>query len=486
MSEGKTRGRSKEIWQFASAMAAIFAIFGVYRLYVRDWQPDVVATTSLAVSALWLTAFWLFPASISFLYPYWRRVASAIGFVASRMVLILLYILVMTPTSFLMRLVGTDPLRARRRSSKASSYWLQRETRNLSDHYALLWSEAQFREAGTRRPWRLRWVGLTASVAMLLVVLAVFVEAGTRIARSLYLDGGAITLLRSSPNAIVDPQLGWRSPSDEVVAYRRKCYGEARATYTKSGLRVWPPGELGQRRPGETRICVLGDSITQAYQLSDGLPYYHRLQALLRDDGLDVTMLGAGVGGYGTLQQILMFGGACRELAPDLVLWQFSDNDLINNSYRLERWSGRDNNFRPRPYLEDGAVQTRHPAPVPLPLDSLAMRILNGVVLRFSTTPGIEARERAASLNATREVLQGFLANSPPVIAFFADESPAFEALVQELNIVNVGRMAFEDDVENCRSAGDGHPNRAGHRKMAAYLHGPLRNMVRDLDTPPP
>ena len=45
------------------------------------------------------------------------------------------------------------------------------------------------------------------------------------------------------------------------------------------------------------KIVILGDSLSAGYQLAQGEGFPERLQAALKDEGLDVDIIGAGVSG---------------------------------------------------------------------------------------------------------------------------------------------------------------------------------------------
>lgn len=84
------------------------------------------------------------------------------------------------------------------------------------------------------------------------------------------------------------------------------------------------------------RILILGDSFMEAYSvnLSDALP--KQLERLANKKGVDTEVINLGVGGYGTLQEYLVFRDIGRKYKPDVVLLGFYANDVRNNSMILE------------------------------------------------------------------------------------------------------------------------------------------------------
>jgi hypothetical protein len=76
----------------------------------------------------------LVPCSIRWLYLGLSYATYPVGFLGSYIVLGLLFYLVLTPLSLILRLTGYDPLRLKR-SSKLNSYWILRENKNQAVDY---------------------------------------------------------------------------------------------------------------------------------------------------------------------------------------------------------------------------------------------------------------------------------------------------------------------------------------------------------------
>ena len=145
-----------------------------------------------------------------------------------------------------------------------------------------------------------------------------------------------------------DDHLGWRSMPNRDVAL-----GDGRRFSTDT--RGWRRFETsGPRQP----LLVLGDSFTEALGVADGRVYFDVLASRL---GLPVVALG--VNGYGTLQELLVASEMRNEaLQPAALLLQMTGNDVINDSWALERRSWINNNLMRRPYLDpSGGVVVRDP-----------------------------------------------------------------------------------------------------------------------------
>jgi len=100
---------------------AILVIAGV--LYWRN-APGVVLVSSIGV--LFLTAGLAAPAILRRLYKPWMALAVLMGFVMTRILLTLIFVLLFIPTGLLMRLFGRDPLR-RKLDPDAKTYWIRKQ-----------------------------------------------------------------------------------------------------------------------------------------------------------------------------------------------------------------------------------------------------------------------------------------------------------------------------------------------------------------------
>src|ERR1051326_326735 len=117
-----------------------------------------------------------------------------------------------------------------------------------------------------------------------------------------------------------------------------------------NGSRLWGT------HPGRPKILFIGDSYTQAFEVSNDNTYYAQFA---KQSGLDAYEVGAG--GYGTLQELMLAARTTRttHLQPDIVVLQFCSNDWINNSAELEgEWIYLDQRTRPYRTLEGRIVRT--------------------------------------------------------------------------------------------------------------------------------
>lgn len=117
------KSETKESRKFGLSVGSVFV--GVFGL-VLPWAlarplprwPFLIGTPLLLLALLW-------PAALAPIRRLWMKLAEALGWVNSRIILFILFFLVFTPLAFLLRLSGWDPLRLRR--AKVATYWREGE-----------------------------------------------------------------------------------------------------------------------------------------------------------------------------------------------------------------------------------------------------------------------------------------------------------------------------------------------------------------------
>lgn len=85
---------------------------------------------------------------------------------------------------------------------------------------------------------------------------------------------------------------------------------------------------------GTLRVVFLGDSFVEGKQVGDGEVLTARLERASAERGRPLEVVNAGVGGYGTADELLLWDRALATLRPDLVLVGFFANDVRNNVER--------------------------------------------------------------------------------------------------------------------------------------------------------
>lgn len=293
--------------------------------------------------------------------------------------------------------------------------------------------------------------------------------------------------------AFVSDDLGWLPTPNLSTSYTKRGYsGEIVYSTNADGFR-----SFGDPDSSKTKVWAVGDSTTQAYQVSDGRAYYDVLAELAPN----LEVFGYGVGGYGTVQQAMVLERFWDRIEPDVVLWQMCANDLINNDWQLESLSSEHNNHMARPYLgEDGRIELRHPDRRLgwLARHSLLVRRL--VVLRSSlrkrSRGSIEAELDAShpglrrSIATTIRAIEGRLAAAPDVtfLAFFVPSPEDYgwesEAWARICAVPGLECLpAVNEALQAARRAGvqidgghDPHWNVAGHEIVARAILERLRD----------
>ncbi len=154
-------------------------------------------------------------------------------------------------------------------------------------------------------------------------------------------------------------QLGWRTQENwswirSKVEPRTGEIYEVVFSTTKYGFRVF-----GDPNTNKFKIFVLGDSYTHGTTVSDGYTYYD----YLKKNHKNIEIFAFGTGGYGSLQEYMILDKYFDEIKPDMIVWQFMSNDIINNSYELESRSYLNNNHNIRPYYNrhNGQINMLYP-----------------------------------------------------------------------------------------------------------------------------
>ena len=142
----------------------------------------------------------------------------------------------------------------------------------------------------------------------------------------------------------IDDLLGWDvvhnlQTTYQTVDFKAKPYD---CTYTidKNGFRKF--GNLQSNKP---RVFFVGDSFTQAEDASNDSTYFSIIA-----QRANIEVFAYGVGGFGSVQEMMVLQNYINQIQPNLVVIQFTSNDFINNCYDLEFRSIQNNNMT-RPYL---------------------------------------------------------------------------------------------------------------------------------------
>jgi hypothetical protein len=145
--------------------------------------------------------------------------------------------------------------------------------------------------------------------------------------------------------ACLDPELGWRNNENYFIESVLEDAGgnkyTAKVTTGQYGFKLFP------HHKGKTNILLVGDSFTDANEVSNDKTYW----AVLAEKLNNLNLFVYGCGGYGNLQEFMIIDKYFDEIKPRIILLQLCINDFINNDFYLEYNSNRFNNGNRRPYL---------------------------------------------------------------------------------------------------------------------------------------
>ena len=235
---------------------------------------------------------------------------------------------------------------------------------------------------------------------------------------------------------VLDDELGWKTLPDVSWTHSRSGYGSVTFSTQRYGFR-----RFGDPKTEKKKLLVMGDSFTHGTTVNDGNTYYDYLEK--HADNVEVFAYGCG--GYGTLQEFMIVDEYFDEIQPDLIIWQFCGNDIMNNVYELERVAD-ENNMMVRPYLRDGKVVRLYPSDKKgvyawLSQHSHLFRFFesrltigNGDFTKLLNTSEILARQDRSRLarSVTSEILQRLRARvgNTPIIGFTIGDDVSSKFLV--------------------------------------------------------
>lgn len=121
-----------------------------------------------------------------------------------------------------------------------------------------------------------------------------------------------------------DETLGWRLVPGRSGVFRKQEFS-ARVEQSEQGLRdrAYPY----ERVEGMKRILVLGDSVVWCW----GVEMSECFTDLMEENLLNAEVITAGVPGYGTAQEVLLYENELARFNPDLVMLVFVGNDPAEN-----------------------------------------------------------------------------------------------------------------------------------------------------------
>lgn len=116
----------RAVASFARLMALVGLLVAAYLLYrERSVAYPGVLTATAAAAFVWAIGRWA-PAFLRPLFRLWMMLAVVLGFVMTRVILFIVFVLVVTPIGCVMRLAGRDPLK-KQPDPSLPTYWIPKE-----------------------------------------------------------------------------------------------------------------------------------------------------------------------------------------------------------------------------------------------------------------------------------------------------------------------------------------------------------------------
>lgn len=163
------------------------------------------------------------------------------------------------------------------------------------------------------------------------------------------------------PGPFVEPDYdtGWSHIPG--ITFANPLDGESNnITFNSYGMRDRREYALG-KTPDTFRVAVLGDSFTEALQVSEEKDFCSIAQHSLSKCDLwrtaKVEVLNFGVWGYGTAQELIAMRHRVWRWSPDVVVLAFFTNDLADNTRETDSWEQPHGwSWGPRPFFsyQDG------------------------------------------------------------------------------------------------------------------------------------
>ena len=150
-------------------------------------------------------------------------------------------------------------------------------------------------------------------LALLLAAEFALLEAGMRVV------GGSEAAPSFQEIFLQDPRMGHRLKPGARTVYSTVEF-TTELSINAQGVR--DGRDLGPKRPGQTRVVVLGDSLVNSVQVNAGETFMAQLERELQaaDPSRDWQVINAGVQGYGPVHEWLFYRHVVDTLEPDYVL----------------------------------------------------------------------------------------------------------------------------------------------------------------------
>ena len=132
------------------------------------------------------------------------------------------------------------------------------------------------------------------------------------------------------PRSTWDVSLGIRTDGNQRGRYVSDDYA---VDYSYNSLGWNQPREYTPiRKPGATRIAVVGDSFVEALHVRHDDTFFGRAERRMTEQGRPCEWYSFGVSGYGTGAEYMLIRNHVLDFSPDLTILLFIGNDVMDTS----------------------------------------------------------------------------------------------------------------------------------------------------------
>jgi len=165
-----------------------------------------------------------------------------------------------------------------------------------------------------------------------------------------------ISILNDANHGLLskDDKLGWKMSNNLKVKVKDQLNN---AQYINIETNEYGFRLFGDPQSNKIKLFFIGDSFTAAMDISNDKTYYGIIKNLIKD----VEVFAYGAGGFGSLQEFMILDEFIDLIKPDIIIWQFYENDFTDNSNELDMLKSFYNTGTPRPYLDlNGGITYRY------------------------------------------------------------------------------------------------------------------------------
>ena len=118
-------GSSTELRKFGFIVGGIFGLIGLWPAVVHGAR---VRPSALLLASLLIVPAVFFPRVLAPVQHGWMKLGHVLGWINTRIIMVVIFFVIVTPMGWIMRLIGKDPM-LRRFEPKSETYRLKKESR---------------------------------------------------------------------------------------------------------------------------------------------------------------------------------------------------------------------------------------------------------------------------------------------------------------------------------------------------------------------